>query len=99
MKNSEEPEQLASEWLFQKPTDLGLHCLQRQGMSGVSRTRVKHTCSKVLNPKNETCGYSLEVPYPGAYNVCTHKIYFNKKKKKKKKEEKRSPGCSFYLEL
>ena len=25
----------------QKPTDLDLHCLQRQGISGFSRTRVK----------------------------------------------------------
>ena len=28
-------------WLLQKPTDLELHCLQRQGISGISRTRVK----------------------------------------------------------
>ena len=27
-------------WLLQKPTDLDLHCLQRQGISGFSRTRV-----------------------------------------------------------
>ena len=29
-------------WLLQKPTDLDLHCLQRQGISGFSRTRVTH---------------------------------------------------------
>ena len=28
-------------WLLQKPTDLDLHCLQKQGISGFSRTRVK----------------------------------------------------------
>ena len=28
-------------WLLQKPTDLDLHCLQRQGISWFSRTRVK----------------------------------------------------------
>ena len=28
-------------WLLQKPTDLDQHCLQRQGISGFSRTRVK----------------------------------------------------------
>ena len=28
-------------WLLQKPTGLDLHCLQRQGISGFSRTRVK----------------------------------------------------------
>ena len=27
-------------WLLQKPTDLNLHCLQRQGISGFRRTRV-----------------------------------------------------------
>ena len=26
--------------LLQKPTDLGLHCLQRQDISGFSRTRI-----------------------------------------------------------
>ena len=36
MANSADPDQLASE----KPTDLDLHYLQRQGISGVSRTRV-----------------------------------------------------------
>ena len=33
MTNSADPDQ--------KPTDLDLHCLQRQGISGFSRTRVK----------------------------------------------------------
>ena len=37
MANSADPDQLASK----KPTDLDLHCLQRQGISGFSRTRVK----------------------------------------------------------
>ena len=35
MTNSADPDQLAS-----KPTDLDLHCLQMQGISGLSRTRV-----------------------------------------------------------
>ena len=35
--NSADPDQLASE----KPTDLDLHCLQKQCISGFSRTRVK----------------------------------------------------------
>ena len=34
MANSEDPD-------LKKPTDLDLHCLQRQGISGFSRTRVK----------------------------------------------------------
>ena len=33
--------QIQISWLLQKPTDLGLHCLQRQGISGFSRIRVK----------------------------------------------------------
>ena len=42
MANSADPDQLASSsWLLKKPTDLDLHCLQRQGISGINRTRVK----------------------------------------------------------
>ena len=37
MTNRTDLDQLAS----QKPTGLDLHCLQRQGMSGFSRTRIK----------------------------------------------------------
>ena len=33
--------QIQISWLLQKPTDLDLHCLQRQGMSRFSRTKVK----------------------------------------------------------
>ena len=33
--------QIQISWLLQKPTDLDLHCLQSQGISGFSRTRVK----------------------------------------------------------
>ena len=33
---------ISSQWDYlKKPTDLDLHCLQRQGISGFSRTRVK----------------------------------------------------------
>ena len=32
--------QIQISWLLQKPTDLELHCLQRWGISGFSRTRV-----------------------------------------------------------
>ena len=34
--------QIQISWLLQKPTDLDLHCLQRQGISGFSMTRVKN---------------------------------------------------------
>ena len=33
--------QIQISWLLQKPTDLDLHCLQRQGISGFSRAKVK----------------------------------------------------------
>ena len=39
--------QIQISWLLQKPTDLDLHCLQRQGISGFSRTRV-NTSSYIL---------------------------------------------------
>ena len=41
-------------WLLQKPTDLDLHCLQRQVISGISRTRVNNWfafCSISLNKR------------------------------------------------
>ena len=38
--------------LLQKPADLDLHCLQRQGISGLSRTRVKLTKPALCNSKN-----------------------------------------------
>ena len=40
MANSADSDQLASTDLVKKPTDLDLHCLQRQGISGFSMTRV-----------------------------------------------------------
>ena len=33
--------QIQISWLLKKPTDLDLHCLQKQGISLFSRTRVK----------------------------------------------------------
>ena len=35
--------QIQISWLLKKPSDLGLHCLQRQDLSGFSKTRVKAT--------------------------------------------------------
>ena len=48
MTNSAVPDQLASSEA-QKPTDLDLHCLQRQDISGFSRTRVKLFSSSTTN--------------------------------------------------
>ena len=46
--------QIQISWLLQKPTDLDLHCLQRQGISGFSRTRDNmivdsSTCVSILS--------------------------------------------------
>ena len=41
--------QIQISWLLQKPTDLDLHCLQRQGISGFSRTRVKAPYSSKID--------------------------------------------------
>ena len=48
--------QIQISWLLQKPTDLDLYCLQRQGISRFSRTRVKSL-------ENMCCGYSVEVSH------------------------------------
>ena len=41
--------QIQISWLFQKPTDLDLHCLQRQGISGFSTTKVNVLISNMKN--------------------------------------------------
>ena len=38
--------QIQISWLLQKPTNLDLHCLQRQGISGFSRTKISPTLAK-----------------------------------------------------
>ena len=45
--------QIQISWLLQKPTDLDLHCLQRQGISGFSRTRV-NTLTHIYICQNST---------------------------------------------
>ena len=37
--------QIQISWLLQKPTDLDLHYLQKQGISGLSRTRINFSLS------------------------------------------------------
>ena len=57
--------QIQISWFLQKPTDLDLHCLQRQGISGFSRTRV-YTSSKVKSNK------TISVQY---YLICMGRIH------------------------
>ena len=45
MANRADPDQLASE----EATDLDLHCLQRQGISRFSMTRVKRIIQKIVH--------------------------------------------------
>ena len=46
--------QIQISWLLQKPTDLDLHCLQRQGISGLSRTRINCYLCTFL-PDTDNC--------------------------------------------
>ena len=49
--------QIQISWLLQKPTDLDLHYLQRQGISGFSRTRVNSMFMhkfRLINLKSNT---------------------------------------------
>ena len=50
MTNSADPDLLAS----QKPNDLDLHCLQRRGLSGFSRTRVNKPSESALKFSDST---------------------------------------------
>ena len=60
MANSADPDQLASS------TDLDLHCLQRQGISAISRTRVK----KLL-----TLGLSVPIIWVFTVSIKPYKCY------------------------
>ena len=45
--------QIQINWLLQNPTDLDLHCLQRQGISGFSKTRVnEYPCASNECPQH-----------------------------------------------
>ena len=46
--------QIQISWLLHNPTDLDLHCLQRQGISKFSRIRVKYVGHFVPSPR-EMC--------------------------------------------
>ena len=54
-------------WLLQKLTDLDLHCFQRQGISGLSRTRVKVPWQIVANSIFRCCWF--------CFAFCLEKIW------------------------
>ena len=56
--------QIQISWLLQKPTDLDLHCLQRQGLSGFNRTRVEIVLrDRGLGSSNITYMFSVRIGY------------------------------------
>ena len=71
--------QIQISWLLQKPTDLDLHSLQRQGISGFSRTRVNFLFFIVLwwlfFCLFFFVFYFVSVFYKRAVNKCT--IFFS----------------------
>ena len=67
MENSVDPDQLAS-W---KPTDLDLHCLQRQCISGFSRTSVNVAFK---NPTVSGCGRKSNGHFLSAASMKYHTI-------------------------
>ena len=61
--------QIQINWLLQKPTDLDLHCLQRQGISRFSRTRVNVRERKKIMFKMETRLFIFSYAYAAMKQV------------------------------
>ena len=74
--------QIQISWLLQKPTELALHCLQRQGISGFFLLFyiAPGICIifYLFLYENIYCDYSLEVPQWDA-STTTYFLYRNKK--------------------
>ena len=71
MANSADPDQLASS----EPTDLDLHCLQRQDISWFSRTRVKPFPSPLPTPTPTHTRISFCRPFQGGYFIVILCLY------------------------
>ena len=72
--------QIQISWLLKKPTDLDLHWLQKQEISGFSRTRVKQPmCSDSIFPENK---YLVEsncksiLLYNRVFNCFKQHVYY-----------------------
>ena len=61
--------QIQITWLLQKPTDQTLHCLQRQGITGFSRTRVNKIFASTMQ-------FSLTEQMGQDNLVYIHKLYY-----------------------
>ena len=74
--------QIQISWLLQKPTDLDLHCLQRHGISGFSRTRVKRWCmKKCIHRRYKTLINFLNIKWTLKFKSRITRPYLNKKKR------------------
>ena len=86
--------QIKISWLLQKPTDLDLHFLQRQGISGFSRPRVKISLYAVFQG-DSVLYFShykqnlTESPLPFMLSDLEISVPFLELKEKKKKINKR----------
>ena len=56
--------QIQISWLLKKPTDLDLHCLQRQSISRLSRTRVKYQTEYCFVKRRLSWGWIFLVDFP-----------------------------------
>ena len=64
--------QIQISWLLQKPSDLDLHYLQRQGISGFSRTRVN---IRFTNPNEVSAVKTVFVRHHGPVSSCNMTRY------------------------
>ena len=64
--------QIQISWLLQKPTDLDLHCLQRLGISGFSRTRDKKKKKKIKISSAAVATDPLHLPLSGLIQQMTN---------------------------
>ena len=68
--------QIQISWLLKKPTDLDLHCLQRQGISGFIRTRVKYFKQHYVCTQIKICLNQIDKVLVFNLKVLHHVIYF-----------------------
>ena len=75
--------QIQISWLLQKPTDLDLHCLQRQSISRLSRTRVKYQTEYCFVKRRLSGGWIYLVDFPpfSSKPIIFWKGVYSKRKK------------------
>ena len=68
--------QIQTIWLLKNPTDLDLHCLQRQSISGFSKSRINSSYFFTI-----CCGKSLKVHHQSTSNEYLQHFLVGKKRK------------------